>query len=353
MAETASYSIFGVGNALLDVSADVLPEVFEQFGLAKGGACLAESKHDPLFKQLHADPKVQYIPGGATLNSIRVANWMLKSQGVENKCAYTSCLGKDSSADTFKNGCATEGLVTAFAEDPKEPTGECAVCIYEKERSLVAKLGAANAFPTGENDYMLTADAGNLWKNSDICYVAGFWLTVNAERMTEMAKWYKSQGKTFCLNISAEFLAQFFFNQMSAVLENTKILFGNETEAKALAKACNLQEKGINLENPDLAKCAELFLSLSTDPEFRVVITQGADDCIIASKDGVKKYKTPAMDSNLIVDTNGAGDAFVGGFLSALSLGKSEETCVAWGNYAAQFIIQTSGCQFGGKTASP
>jgi len=41
-----------------------------------------------------------------------------------------------------------------------------------------------------------------------------------------------------------------------------------------------------------------------------------------------------------------AGDAFVGGFLAQLVLGKTIEECVKGGNYAANVIIQRSGCTF-------
>jgi adenosine kinase len=41
-----------------------------------------------------------------------------------------------------------------------------------------------------------------------------------------------------------------------------------------------------------------------------------------------------------------AGDAFVGGFLSQLVCGKSIEECVRAGNYAANIVIQRSGCTF-------
>lgn len=40
------------------------------------------------------------------------------------------------------------------------------------------------------------------------------------------------------------------------------------------------------------------------------------------------------------------GDAFVGGFLSQLVAGKSIEECVRAGNYAANIVIQRSGCTF-------
>jgi sugar/nucleoside kinase (ribokinase family) len=47
-----------------------------------------------------------------------------------------------------------------------------------------------------------------------------------------------------------------------------------------------------------------------------------------------------------LVDTNGAGDAFVGGFLSELVKGKGLEECVKAGHWASRVIIQRSGCTF-------
>ena len=46
------------------------------------------------------------------------------------------------------------------------------------------------------------------------------------------------------------------------------------------------------------------------------------------------------------MDTNGAGDAFVGGFLSQFVQGAELEKCVKAGNYGANAIIQQSGCKF-------
>jgi adenosine kinase len=55
-------------------------------------------------------------------------------------------------------------------------------------------------------------------------------------------------------------------------------------------------------------------------------------------------YQLPNRE--LLVDTNGAGDAFVGGFLSQLVLEKSIAECVRAGHFAARTIIQRSGCTF-------
>jgi len=39
---------------------------------------LAEEKHVPMYKELAAMSEVEYIAGGATQNSIRIAQWMLQ-----------------------------------------------------------------------------------------------------------------------------------------------------------------------------------------------------------------------------------------------------------------------------------
>jgi adenosine kinase len=47
-----------------------------------------------------------------------------------------------------------------------------------------------------------------------------------------------------------------------------------------------------------------------------------------------------------IVDSNGAGDAFVGGFLAFTAKGASTLAAVEAGHWAAAHVIQRSGCSF-------
>ena len=47
-----------------------------------------------------------------------------------------------------------------------------------------------------------------------------------------------------------------------------------------------------------------------------------------------------------VVDTNGAGDAFVGGFLALIAEGASVDAAVRAGHWAAAHVIQRSGCTF-------
>ena len=75
-----------------------------------------------------------------------------------------------------------------------------------------------------------------------------------------------------------------------------------------------------------------------------VIITQGMEPTIIATGGWVKEYPIVPCDKSLIVDTNGAGDAWVGGFLAGLLKGKAIDECVKVAAYAAKVIICRSGC---------
>ncbi len=80
-----------------------------------------------------------------------------------------------------------------------------------------------------------------------------------------------------------------------------------------------------------------------------VVVTQGKDPTVVAHEGKVQRFPVIAVPNDKLVDTNGAGDAFVGGFLSQLVAGKAISECVRAGNYAANVVIQRSGCTFPDK----
>ncbi len=65
--------------------------------------------------------------------------------------------------------------------------------------------------------------------------------------------------------------------------------------------------------------------------------------------DEIKQYPVPKLDDDKILDTNGAGDAFVGGFFAQYLKGESIEKCIDCGIWISQIVIQRSGCTFPDK----
>lgn len=77
-----------------------------------------------------------------------------------------------------------------------------------------------------------------------------------------------------------------------------------------------------------------------------VVITQGGQPTMVAHLGKVCSYVVEPLANELLVDINGAGDAFVGGFIAKLVQGESLGDCVRAGHWIARTVIQHSGCTY-------
>jgi adenosine kinase len=332
--------ILGMGNPLLDISDKVTEDVLKKYGLESNNAVLAEEKHLPLYKELAAQPNVKYVAGGATQNSIRVAQWMLQQPGAT---AYMGSVGDDDYAQKMRDACKADGVNALYMVDKSVPTGTCAVCITGNDRSLVANLSAANNYKVAH-----TQESGNMGvlSGAKIIYSAGFFATVSPEAIELASKEAAKTGATYCMNLSAPFLMQVppFKAVFVKTIPYVDFLFGNETEARTWAET-------EGWETQDVAFIAtRLSLIPSAKGKHRyVVITQGADSTIVAHNGHCTTYEILKLDKSKIVDTNGAGDAYVGGFLAALAKGKDIPACHDAGAYSAKIIIQQDGCVCPGK----
>ena len=83
-----------------------------------------------------------------------------------------------------------------------------------------------------------------------------------------------------------------------------------------------------------------------------VVVTSGCEPTILCTKDeeegGHQFLTVPVMpiEKKDIVDTNGAGDAFAGGFIAGIAVGKEYKDCIHMGMKAAKYILKRSGTTF-------
>jgi len=328
--------ILGMGNPLLDISAVVKPEFLGKYnGGLKANDAILYDKED-IFEDLAKDYEVEYIAGGATQNSCRVAQWILEKP---ESVAYFGCVGKDQTFETLKKVASQAGVKVLYQNVDKNPTGKCAVLITGQDRSLVTKLDAANDFTI---DHLEKSENWEVVEKAKIYYSAGFFITVSVPSMLKVAQ-HASEfaDKKFCLNLSAPFIAQFFKDPLNQVLEYADIVFGNETEADTFAEQ-NF-EKG--MDRKDIAKKIAALPYKGKGKSRVVIITQGGDPCILVENGEVSEHPVIKLSSDQIVDTNGAGDAFVGGFLAQLAKGKSTKEAIQCGIWAATEIIQVSGCK--------
>jgi len=331
--------LFGIGNPLLDISAKADKDFLDKYGLEANAAILAEEKHQPLYEDMIKKYDVEYIPGGACQNTFRVVQWILDQP---ERTTFCGCIGNDAYAKNMQEKMAEAKVRTSYLVDEKHPTGTCAAIITGNNRSLVANLAAANHY---KKDHLVQPENWKLVEKAECYYTTGFHLTVAPDAVLAIAEHAGETDKVFATNLSAPFICQFFKEPQMKVMPYVDYLFGNETEFATFAKEQNFGTE--NLE--EVALKAAALDKKNTKGQRVVVITQGCEDTIVAQDGKVTKYPIKLLKEEDIVDTNGAGDAFVGGFLAQLVQGKSVAECIRCANYSANYIIQRSGISFGSK----
>uniref|UniRef100_A0A3P8T4R3 Adenosine kinase n=1 Tax=Amphiprion percula TaxID=161767 RepID=A0A3P8T4R3_AMPPE len=196
---------------------------------------------------------------------------------------FFGCIGTDHFGEILKKKAEEAHVDAHYYEQNEEPTGTCAACITGDNRSLVANLAAANCYKKEKH-----LDLDGNWE------------------LVEKAKvYYIAEAATFA--------------------------------------------KELGFETDDIAEIAKKTQNLPKENTKRqrvVVFTQGKDDAVATVGEKVTMFPVVDIDQNDIVDTNGAGDSFVGGFLSALVQERPLDECIRAGHYAANIIIKRVGCTF-------
>jgi len=327
--------LLGIGNPLLDISAETKPDLLEKYELKPGNAILAEPKHVPLYEELVKNYKVEYIAGGAAQNTIRAAQWMLQ---VPHATSYIGCIGNDEYGKRIKEAAENAGVKTYYLVDETTSTGTCAVLVIDKERSLVANLAAANNY---KKTHFESPEIQAVVEKAQFYYCSGFFLTVSPDTLVTMGKHALQHNKYFLMNLSAPFLINFFWDAMASVLPYADVVFCNESEAETLGAK---QNWGNDLE--EVAKKLAEFPKENKSRTRMVVFTQGANQTIVCKDGKITKFAPIKCSPEEIVDVNGAGDSFVGGFISRFVQNKPIEECIAAAHYAAWECIRRSGATF-------
>ncbi len=222
------------------------------------------------------------------------------------------------------------------------PTGKCAVLVTDSERTLVTNLGAANDFHA---DHLAAHTA--LPAAARAIYAEGFFATVSVPALVSLGELALAGSKPFMFNVSAQFLVDYFCGQDDGghPLHRVPLLQRNRGAGRG-------QEDGLarRRPRPDRAAHGALPSKLPAHRPRTAVVTNGPHATVpsaprAASPSPCIPIKCPRES---IVDTNGAGDSFVGGFISQLLRGAPVPKCVAAGHYCAWKCLHQIGCRFSG-----
>jgi adenosine kinase len=255
-----------------------------------------------------------------------------------NSVVFLGGVGDDKYAATLRDAVKAAGLRVEYRVDPKEPTGRCGVVITGHNRSMCTDLGAANHY---DLEHLKQPDVWALVKGAEAYYIGGYHFTVCPPAIMELCKQAASGNKPLILSLSAPFIPQFFKEPLDASAPYWDYIIGNETEAAAYAESHDLK-------TTDVKEIARALADLPKENKQRkrvAIITQGTDPTIVAvqGETGVKEYPVHAIGNDEINDTNGAGDAFAGGFCAGIIESKSLEESIDMGQWLAALSIKELG----------
>jgi adenosine kinase len=158
-----------------------------------------------------------------------------------------------------------------------------------------------------------------------------------------LAKHFHQQNKKVAFTLSATFMVENFFDRILEISNQAHIVICNNEEASSFSKI-----DSENFEEIALAMHRQLA------PLDRIIIITCGNLPVITSKynyernefDFVLKSYVPFVSNEEIIDTNGCGDAFAGGFISQYIQGKGLDECARAGIWASSVILRNVGCTY-------
>ncbi|KAK4155906.1 Ribokinase-like protein [Chaetomidium leptoderma] len=317
-----------------DIQAFGNDALLEKYSLKANDAILAEPKHLDIYEDLLNNYDAKLIAGGAAQNTARGAQYLLP----ENSVVYLGGAGDDKYAAILRDACKQAGLRVEYRVDPKVATGRCGVVITGHNRSMCTELGAANHY---DLEHLKRPDIWALVENAEAYYVGGYHFTVCPPAIMELAEQAAAKNKPFILSLSAPFIPQFFKDPLDKSAPYWDYVIGNETEAEAYAESHDLGTKDLK----EIAKALANLPKANSQRKRVAVITHGTEPTIIAvqGEDKIREYPVHEIPKEDINDTNGAGDAFAGGFCAGIVDGRPLDECVHMGQWLARLSIKELG----------
>lgn len=343
-------SLLTLGEPVVDITSEIGTDMIEKFGLKLGNSVLVDEKESEytteVFGALESMPAVGYIPGGSAQNTIRVISWCLNMEPERRKKFKVSMLGSigdDAYQKKIFYALKEIGVNPILEILKDDKTSRCGVGIFKKEKCFVTQLRASKRltekFIENNKDKILEHQA---------LLIEGYLLQNKFEMVKKLSEAFCENNKKIILTLSAKFIVKCHYEKIIELGNKADIIAGSMEEALELAG-----NKGESTK--DVFEI--IFKKLEPKENRLLVITDGANGAFCARYD----YKNdqiisflqcfaPKLKDEEIKDLNGAGDAFLGGFLSEYMKGNDIYDCCKKGINAATIILKNVGCTFPKKT---
>ena len=315
---TKRFDVVGIGNAIVDVLARCNDEFLGRAGVEKGIMQLIDMERAvDLYARVGP---AREVSGGSAANTIAAI------AALGGATAFVGKVKDDQLGAIFAHDMRAQGAIYETALAPvteAAETGRCIVLVTpDGERSMNTYLGVTENLSPSDIDDAQMADAAMI-------YLEGYRFD-GPESHAAFAKAIaatKGAGGSVSLTLSDPFCVERHRDAFRTMIkDHVDVLFANRDEV------CSMYQTD-DFEAALAAAASEIDV---------VACTEGAKGAHILS--GGDRWHAPARPVQ-IVDATGAGDAFAGGFLWALSQGYPLADCGQMGCVAASEVISHIGAR--------
>jgi sugar/nucleoside kinase (ribokinase family) len=311
------YGVTGIGNAIIDIVANVEDNFINKHNLDKGSMkIITEDEAQWLNKQISA---VKMISGGSAANTVAGLAML------GHKVAFIGKVKNDPMGKAFEKELQDIGVtfLTQKAQDSVSSTARCIVLSTpDAQRTMNTCLGIAGSLgPEDIDEEIIT--------NSSMIYLEGYlWdKDIAKKAILKAIELARNTGSRIAFSLSDSFCVKRHREEFLNLVNNhIDILFANEMEIAAL----------LGTDNLDFAidKCKLLNIMF--------VITRSEKGSIILFD---HKITLVEAEKTEVIDSTGAGDLFAAGFLSGLIKGKDLYCCGKMGSILASEVISHYGAR--------
>ena len=311
------YDVFGVGNALVDIQAQVSDSLLAETGFDKGIMTLVDdAQQQAVLAKLQGLPLNRCAGGSAANTIVGVADF-------GGKAAYVGKVAADEVGEFFLKDMREMGVTIEVKPADVGQTGTCGILISEDaQRTMLTNLGVSSTLTEADIDE-------NELKQSKYVYIEGYLLTGDttkaaAYKAIELAK---KHGIKVAFTASDPFLVNMLKDEIWNLIKGpVDLLFCNEEEAKSLTG-----------KNDPIECAAEIHRHAEN-----VAITLGPNGSIIMH--GGEAIAIEGV-SVAAIDTTGAGDMYAGGLLYGITNGLSWKQAGHLASHAAARIVSQLGAR--------
>jgi adenosine kinase len=336
-------SLIAIGNPIVDITVNVDKDTIQNYGLEWGRTVFNNEITQKFLDSLDTKPIVTYTPGGSIMNTLRVCSWCLNmnpNDAGKFKITMLGAVGNDKYKEKIINSLK-EAKVEPLLETKQEKTSICGVGIYKKDRCLVPDIRASKNL---SKEFI--NEKQNIIFEHEVLLIEGYFLKENFEICKYLCEEFNKEKKLVILTLSAVTIVQLNIDKIKEIANMSDMIIGNmeETEVLAGGKSTLFQETYERVHK---------ILA----PRNRLLVVTCGSHGVYCSKYNYKSMRLELIlqcfpnfvKNDEIVDLNGAGDAFLGGFLAMYLKGNTGNrlfSCCKMGNEAASVILRNVGCTY-------